>query len=125
MKLMDMCRRNEDHNLEHHQCTSTTLAGFHLLASLAYLNFSIWSDVSFLLQVSPSPHGAHQQVQASPSSNAHLQVFKGMKEDEVFQLSSSHCYYLCLASCSSLTSNLVGPESLRCFEKWGSLLITL
>jgi len=121
---MDMCHRNEDHNLEHHQCTSTAVAGFHLLASLAFSNISIRSDVSFSFQVSPSPHGAHQQVQASPSSNAHLQVFKGMKEDEVFQF-SSHGHYLFLATCSSLTSSYVGPESLRCFEKWGSLLITL
>ncbi|ONK62905.1 uncharacterized protein A4U43_C07F9340 [Asparagus officinalis] len=47
----------------------------------------IWSITNAHLprsQVSPSPHGAHQQVQASPSSSApHLQVFKGLKEDEV------------------------------------------
>ncbi|KAM0940239.1 putative non-specific serine/threonine protein kinase [Dioscorea sansibarensis] len=35
-------------------------------------------------QVSPSAHGAHQQMQVSPSSNSAIpQVFKGMREDEV------------------------------------------
>lgn len=46
----------------------------------------IWSITNAHLprsQVSPSPHGTHQQVQASPSSSTPLQAFKGMKEDEV------------------------------------------
>ncbi|KAF5199838.1 Transcription-associated protein [Thalictrum thalictroides] len=39
-------------------------------------------------QVSPSPHGAHAQMQVSPTSSMPLsQVFKGMKEDEVWKAS--------------------------------------
>ncbi|XP_010268349.1 PREDICTED: transformation/transcription domain-associated protein-like [Nelumbo nucifera] len=39
-------------------------------------------------QVSPTPHGTHQPMQVSPSTNMPLpQVFKGMREDEVWKAS--------------------------------------
>ncbi|KAJ4961477.1 hypothetical protein NE237_021387 [Protea cynaroides] len=64
----------------------------HLIKTLVMgMKTIIWSITHCHLsrnQVSPSTHGAHRQMQVSPSSNMPVpQAFKGMREDEVWKAS--------------------------------------
>ncbi|XP_042493905.1 transformation/transcription domain-associated protein-like isoform X1 [Macadamia integrifolia] len=64
----------------------------HLIKTLVMgMKTIIWSITHCHVsrtQVSPSAHGAHQQMQVSPSSNTPLpHAFKGMREDEVWKAS--------------------------------------